>query len=894
MVNEELYIIVNGERKKLDLPSPSGITLNFVSNLFNDLSKINASYSYTFKLPRTVNNARVLEIVDDVRSDGRFTKIKNEAEFLYDGVALFSNANMYISGIDNNTISAVLTWNVNKGLQELSEHDMSLNELGNHLPEGEYDYDGTDLTTGEIEKDKVVLIGKGTYDDHSSTPASYRKFHYSQSRIRPDFDKWADYDPTVPYFRSLHNSGIPPYFYLSDSHHSLQGSLHFSVTYPLFENYTDGKLAPLPYIVTSDEHIKRERLKSFVEGEYEFPWDDDGYVNFHTFAFPTPIIPVPYIMSVIEKVFGINFGLSGDLYNSLCVPLATTKMSDVLARQSYVRLNFIESSHQLMGIEATPWIMHNGINPISNVQVTNIQIIPDIWESFVAALSFTTPINSFSKAKILVDGKVTFKVRASASGVTSKNPKLTLSCKTYESVPHFYEIGSIEASDIQWYSYYDENHNAVYCEEITFNCNPDEGFKIFESEYFYNNIISFTLTHDDDEPYGLMGDATGYLNMYIRVDDYPMGCSINLFKNLPDISCLDFVKSIFFALGSYPYQDKDNIIKMQQYTNIVQRIKEHDVCDWSAKSLKGLGDNTEAINYESGSITSLTLGRKNYILMKNDSIDEYGNEKKNNKLEDAYEQGYACISVESDMLDKVQTLFTFPFYGGFLWQKDLYYRYNLTHKMPLATNIITCYCYNTSLNGEIGYDEIYEGSLSFNELIGQDRWVIDDDNEPNAETSHVHFLNDKTTFYVKSQEAKPMLGVVEPISVPVASLEEWQIGGDTGDSLAHILRYKGQRKQYLSMRPWNCNTDMPKVNGYNIQQEMLGNPCLVKEDMCLNAIDLATLDIEKPVYLEKYNSYFAIKSVEVSSEGVSKVELVRIPSEILNEPVPTSEIEVND
>ena len=185
MVKEELYIIVDGERKQLDLLSPSGITLNFVSNLFNDLSKINASYSYTFKLPRTANNVRVLEIVDDVRADGKFTRIKNDAEYVYDGVSLFSNANMYISGVDKDSISAVLTWNVNKGLQELEKHNMSLQELGNHRQEGEYDYVG-DEASG-YEKDKVVKVAG--WENNWLT-----------------FNKMSEYNPTYPAFRSLHNA----------------------------------------------------------------------------------------------------------------------------------------------------------------------------------------------------------------------------------------------------------------------------------------------------------------------------------------------------------------------------------------------------------------------------------------------------------------------------------------------------------------------------------------------------------------------------------------------------------------------------------------------------------------------------------------------------------------
>ena len=125
---EELYIIKNGERLQLDLSTPSGISLNFKSNLFGDLSKISCSYSYTFKLPMTRRNRQIMENAEDIRQECSMVRKRLKAEFWQNGVNLFSNANLYVSETSE-AYSAVLTWNVNDGLESLKEDDVNLNEL---------------------------------------------------------------------------------------------------------------------------------------------------------------------------------------------------------------------------------------------------------------------------------------------------------------------------------------------------------------------------------------------------------------------------------------------------------------------------------------------------------------------------------------------------------------------------------------------------------------------------------------------------------------------------------------------------------------------------------------------------------------------------------------------
>lgn len=69
-MKEELYIYDKEDvRRSLDINTPSGITLKWVSNLFNSLDKVNCSYSYTFKIPMTNHNRNIMDITEDIRHD---------------------------------------------------------------------------------------------------------------------------------------------------------------------------------------------------------------------------------------------------------------------------------------------------------------------------------------------------------------------------------------------------------------------------------------------------------------------------------------------------------------------------------------------------------------------------------------------------------------------------------------------------------------------------------------------------------------------------------------------------------------------------------------------------------------------------------------------------------
>lgn len=128
-MTEELYIIKNGQRVALDLCTPSGVSLVFASNIFADLSKIDCSHSYTFKLPATQNNARAFELVADMRCNSPLYGLRIPCEYWRDGVPIAVPAFLYVSEVNKGAYSAVMTFAVIEGLQAINDADVSINEL---------------------------------------------------------------------------------------------------------------------------------------------------------------------------------------------------------------------------------------------------------------------------------------------------------------------------------------------------------------------------------------------------------------------------------------------------------------------------------------------------------------------------------------------------------------------------------------------------------------------------------------------------------------------------------------------------------------------------------------------------------------------------------------------
>lgn len=64
---------------------------------------------------------------------------------------------------------------------------------------------------------------------------------------------------------------------------------------------------------------------------------------------------------------------------------------------------------------------------------------------------------------------------------------------------------------------------------------------------------------------------------------------------------------------------------------------------------------------------------------------------------------------------------------------------------------------------------------------------------------------------------------------------------------------------------------------YSRLQEIVRVPVLLSVDIRLNEIDLAQLDLTRPVYLGQYGQYYAILKIQTSNTDLCKVELLQLP-----------------
>ena len=67
-----------------------------------------------------------------------------------------------------------------------------------------------------------------------------------------------------------------------------------------------------------------------------------------------------------------------------------------------------------------------------------------------------------------------------------------------------------------------------------------------------------------------------------------------------------------------------------------------------------------------------------------------------------------------------------------------------------------------------------------------------------------------------------------------------------------------------------------KATYYAELQEVVRVPVILTLHVRLHELDLATLDLRRPVYLRQYGHYYSIIKVQTSGD-VCKVELIQIP-----------------
>lgn len=102
---DELFI----DNERCDL-TDTGIALEYKGNVFGELDKIESSYSFTVKMPKTGNNLRIVQAAGIVSNESGWPFLSHRGQVLRDGVVIVDNAVVYLEGVTAEAINVCLSF----------------------------------------------------------------------------------------------------------------------------------------------------------------------------------------------------------------------------------------------------------------------------------------------------------------------------------------------------------------------------------------------------------------------------------------------------------------------------------------------------------------------------------------------------------------------------------------------------------------------------------------------------------------------------------------------------------------------------------------------------------------------------------------------------------------
>lgn len=821
MIKEELYIIKDGEKYNLDLPTPSGITLKWVSNLFSDISKLTCSYSYTFKLPMTANNRRVLDIADDLRHSSAFARISVDADFYINGVCLCPNANLHVSEIGASSFSCVMTWRVLKAFEKMKSDSIKLNELPSI---------GTFVwKTG----DDSLIYGLPTHNQKNTENILY-----------------PNYDAGIPYTNGVPPKPVVPIYRLIQLINN-----HYGVKFALGRELTDsmgllpkanfnnkryyGKCVYDDYITYGVLPITGIGVSSGTQNKFTVSnlegkplWDD--YVNVGSRV---------YVANYTKwKVTSTNQG-SLDSYHDI----VKTKDKDLSSWKKYSNLMAVlfNGNKYIQNIGYSINRTTTEENELTSKHIgsrghgegsypahyyTHWELYActgELKESFV----IKKDLKGSGLFRCGIDGVLRGEAEVRVSKEDIKAGKAELKDYWWIYILRFKQGNEDKEADIDIYS--DESDDWMGLRSISREETDTEYIYKFDFGAKYE-VRKLSIDAADDDEFGLCFwsgslsegwvtkdadnnvTATGikYSNTatfsYLRIlsitptvqfDGLP--AEMDIVENLPDISCFDFIKNLFYLNGALPRVEKDGTtITAMYYNQLRDRVVNGDCLDWSNKILSGSSENpTSTKTYNSN------FGCENYFLMAETEKDKTEEEKL--KELELYGAGYGQLSIDDKRLDDEKTVFTSCFYPGL--------RTDLAYPNVLTGRTIKVWNGEKQVQSEV------------NPIFG-----------------YVNYRALDSTFEdVSNASSRPMLN-------------------------AYGVEFK-----HIRMNTFEPFADMDEFYGY--LKSILADYAVIKEKFILNEFDLKNFDESIPVYLQKYNCCFAVSTIQRDKNGISTVELVKLP-----------------
>lgn len=532
---------------------------------------------------------------------------------------------------------------------------------------------------------------------------------------------------------------------------------------------------------------------------YEWYWNADTQYD-HTFDLKKlkqrvyasgesmPVMPVRHILSMINKAYGtkfelgedVSFGASDDwtVYDPISmgmIPLVDRKMTDKQIDAFSFSLN------NARGFSS--WFLDDMIvATFSNYAKGDLSPI-----SPEGGTAFTVGYNLHSYLAVELDGILTVWCNKS-EGVVLRVIGITSRAVGSDIEVTHDELATMEPTDTTYIS----STKYVYTFDFR-KGNWRKRISVPESSH-----AMYVIAFDADLGYPAI---SGNVKVYVDNSNSNTPAWCDSITNLPDVKCLDFVKSLYLMVGAFPKMNSDGSVTPLYYRSLYTKMSDRDAVDWSDKVIDTTTDLAENTSYAVEG-----LAQNNYYLMANDDPEKTEQEK--NSQGDIYADSYGVIKMDSGIADRKKDIYKAPWYGRYI------------------------------RNSEFGW-------MGTGETIKA--WTPE----------------------YKKAEPKPAYGLAYQ-----QGLERRYPYEEDGQ-----IYYEYEHDEYNKIFSMSIYEPFRYMFGYTFLEQILADVHVIKEKLLLTEIDLVNIDYTMPVYIEKYNSYFAIISIEANlSNGYVTAELIKLPT----------------
>lgn len=625
MTDQRLYI--DGEL--VDLGEDTKFTLSIKSNLFREISDIVSNNSYTIKLPKTVRNQRILGHSDLVQNGGSTFPYKyHTAQYFRNGVQLIRNGRVAVMSVGED-FEISIVWGLYPTLADIIDNDYSLKDLGGdevYLRFTRFKFDSTvsDLKNGYLYIDYNAAYVDGDANDDTWINYQYRIGNRNEQyitlnegavftgkevgkQITPYIDKrQTDYISQVFFFRP--GSSVRMAYTLGGDDYRSYAILDI--------NYNIIELAAAPAVDEDGNITEEARIWAINAPANSMYLVVNVYVPASSFSscllvtvsddtLPfinsltslegcQPVVTAKWILQQIKETWGIEFMWTEeaqDYIDNLAIPLIDAECGE----DTYIEDSIVElgdrTNETLEGDDE------------------------DRRKSYLGTFNLSGSLDSdtfrITNNKLTVLTSVSVQVIAKAeyswsiSGIDPDGYYSSGGNRVY-----FYDANPCYIVMLVTHTGEDDDVDEYVIGSINENKKERNYSNLLGADNRFNFIITgygnVDLQEDDEVEFELrnmdktlqnrsLDVASGIITIsQIKGDEVPYGGYFPIKKNMPDVSVVDFIRTLCVLTGSSPSNtEHDNLIMMSGFDT----LKKASALDWTSKviasSQSNVPDNIE-------------------------------------------------------------------------------------------------------------------------------------------------------------------------------------------------------------------------------------------------------------------------------------------------------------